>query len=73
MSVQVDHVVQVWKDGGDELDNLRLAHRICNMKRQAEELSPAQRLRDEKAREGRYTLKGEISSEEAATRRARSS
>jgi len=49
-SVQVDHILQVWKDGADTLDNLRLVHRLCNMKRQAEELSPAQLKRDENAR-----------------------
>ena len=50
MSVQVDHIAQVWKGGADTLDNLRLAHRRCNMKRQDEEPSPAQLRRNEKAR-----------------------
>jgi hypothetical protein len=49
MSVQVDHIVQHWKGGGDELENLRLAHRHCNMKRQGEDLSPAQIRRNENA------------------------
>jgi 5-methylcytosine-specific restriction endonuclease McrA len=49
-SVQVDHIVQVWKNGPDALDNLRLAHRRCNMKRQDEEKSPRQLERDENAR-----------------------
>ena len=59
MSVQVDHIVQVWKDGPDTIDNLRLAHRYCNMKRQEEELSPAQLLRNERAKARWAAIVGE--------------
>lgn len=48
-SVTVDHVVTVWRRGTKDLSNLRLAHRICNMKRGGDGVSPAQRRRDERA------------------------
>ncbi|MGH7439836.1 MAG: HNH endonuclease, partial [Polyangiaceae bacterium] len=51
MSVTVDHIVPTWKDGTDDLENLRLAHRICNMRRNGGELSPAQEQRNQKAAE----------------------
>jgi hypothetical protein len=49
MSVTVDHLLPVWKGGTDALPNLRLAHRICNMRRGGVELSPAQLSRNERA------------------------
>lgn len=48
-SVTIDHVVQMWKGGTDDIANLRLAHRICNMRRNGLELSPSQRLARERA------------------------
>lgn len=42
MSVTVDHVIPVWSGGGEPLENLRLAHRVCNMRRQKDHLSPKQ-------------------------------
>ena len=49
LSVTVDHILPVWNGGSDALENLRLAHRICNMRRGGLETSPAQRLQSEKA------------------------
>jgi 5-methylcytosine-specific restriction endonuclease McrA len=49
LSVTIDHIVPVWTGGTEALENLRLAHRICNMRRGGVEKSPAQRARDEKA------------------------
>jgi len=51
-SVTVDHVVTVWRRGSKDLSNLRLAHRICNMKRGGDGVSPAQQRREETAVEG---------------------
>lgn len=48
-SVEIDHIVPVWQGGTYSLDNLRLVHRICNMRRGGDGLSPAQQARDEKA------------------------
>jgi 5-methylcytosine-specific restriction endonuclease McrA len=49
MSVTVDHLEPAWKGGSAALEDLRLAHRICNMRRGGVELSPAQQRRNEKA------------------------
>lgn len=49
MSVTIDHLEPAWKGAPGALENLRLAHRICNMRRGGVEASPAQRLRNEKA------------------------
>jgi hypothetical protein len=46
----IDHIEPVWKGGTEALENLRLAHRLCNMKRGGVETSPAQHARDERAR-----------------------
>lgn len=35
MAPSLDHIIPVSKGGTDFLDNLRLAHRKCNMERQA--------------------------------------
>jgi hypothetical protein len=50
MSAQIDHLEPAWKGGGEDLANLRLAHRVCNMRRGGVETSPAQAERDERAR-----------------------
>jgi 5-methylcytosine-specific restriction endonuclease McrA len=67
-SVTVDHIIPIWKGGTDAQDNLRLAHRICNMKRSGEELSPAQRLRDQKATAAWRQKLGPEASEPAETK-----
>jgi hypothetical protein len=33
MSPSLDHILQVWQGGGNDLPNLRLAHLICNQRR----------------------------------------
>jgi 5-methylcytosine-specific restriction endonuclease McrA len=50
-SVQIDHIVPVAKGGGDDLDNLRLAHRSCNISRGADGWTPRQRAAMERAQE----------------------
>lgn len=66
-SVQVDHVIQVWNGGTDTLDNLRLAHRRCNNRRQSEGLSPAQLRRDEIARARWTALVGKEKTDQIGT------
>jgi hypothetical protein len=60
-SVTIDHIVQVWKGGTDDLANLRLVHRICNMKRNGEELSPRQQQANANAIEKWRTILGSAS------------
>ena len=43
MSVTIDHIIPVWRGGSDDLANLQLAHRLCNMKKQNDNPSPRQR------------------------------
>jgi 5-methylcytosine-specific restriction endonuclease McrA len=50
-SMQVDHIVPVAKGGSDDLDNLRLTHRSCNISRGADGTTPRQRAAIEKAAE----------------------
>jgi hypothetical protein len=43
MSVTIDHIVPFWQGGSDNLSNLQLAHRACNLKKQNDNPSPRQR------------------------------
>ena len=43
MSVTIDHITPIWQGGSDDLPNLQLAHRKCNMKKQNDDPSPRQR------------------------------
>ena len=42
LSTTIDHIIPVWKGGVDDLFNLQLAHRLCNMKKQNDDPSPKQ-------------------------------
>jgi 5-methylcytosine-specific restriction endonuclease McrA len=51
LSTSIDHIVPVWKGGSDNLSNLQLAHRLCNMKKQNDDPSPRQRSSNGKSQE----------------------
>ena len=44
MCVTIDHIIPVWRGGSDDLSNLQLAHRLCNMKKQNGSPSPHQQM-----------------------------
>ena len=46
LGVTIDHIIPVWRGGSDDLANLQLAHRSCNLKKQNDSPSPRQRRQE---------------------------
>jgi hypothetical protein len=51
MSVTIDHIIPIGRGGCDDLSNLQLAHRRCNLKKQNDNPSPRQKALRETVQE----------------------